>query len=149
MPLHRNSVCSSLAPCLVTVQSEVFKLNGQQIQLDPGVTEPPDKILWTHNGNKLMEFNGTVEKVFGPYVGRVTLNRLTAQLQISDLRFEDSGKYECEIQGKTPLSSHKLVVIGKVQTIVSGQICHSFHLKPHRLSFSELHIIISFDIADE
>lgn len=62
-----------------------------------------------------MEFDGTVEKVFGSFAGRVTLNKQNAELQISDLNSEDSGRYESEIQlkGKRVRSSHELVVLGE------------------------------------
>lgn len=100
---------------IVTVEFSIPKLEGQQIHWVPGVTEPPDKILWIHNGEKVVEFSGTVEEVFGSFEGRVTLNRQNAELRISDLRLEDSGKYECEIhlKGNTVHSSHELVVIGE------------------------------------
>lgn len=129
----------------------IYKLKGQQIQWVLGVTEPPDEILWNHNGNKVVEFDGTVEKVYGSYDGRVTLDRLTAQLQINDLRLEDSGKYDSEIylQGKWLETSFELKVIGKVQTIVSDQICSSFNVTSHRLSISKLQIMMSCDVTDK
>lgn len=102
----------------------IYKLKGQQIQWVPIVTEAPNEILWNHNGNKVVEFDGTVAKVYGSYEGRVTLDRLTAQLQINDLRLEDSGKYDSEIylKEKWLQTSFELKVIGKAQTIVSDQI---------------------------
>ncbi|XP_075896040.1 SLAM family member 5-like [Nelusetta ayraudi] len=102
--------------CLGTVQSVIYKLKGQQIQWVPVATEPPNEILWNHNGNKVVEFDGNVEKVYGSYEGRVTLNRQTAQLQINDLRLEDSGKYDSEIylQGKWLETSFELKVIENV-----------------------------------
>lgn len=92
------SICPALSVlCPVPVRSVIYGLKGQQGQLDPVVTGKPDEILWKHNGNKVVEFSGTAEHVYGSYEGRVTLDRLTAQLQISDLGLDDSGKYELEI----------------------------------------------------
>ncbi|XP_075896008.1 uncharacterized protein LOC142897500 isoform X2 [Nelusetta ayraudi] len=110
---------SPLFLCLlgsVPVQPVIDGLKGQQVQLDPVVTGKPDEILWKHNGNKVVEFSGTEEQVFGSYRGRVILDRLTAGLQISDLRLEDSGEYELEVftQGKWLQSSHQLEVGEKV-----------------------------------
>lgn len=102
--------------CFVTVQSVIYKLKGQQIQWVPIATEAPNEILWNHNGNKVVEFDGTVAKVYGSYEGRVTLDRQTAQLQINDLRLEDSGKYDSEIylKEKWLQTSFELKVIEKV-----------------------------------
>lgn len=144
-----NSVSASLRLCPVPVQSATSKLRGQQIQWAPGVAEPPDVIQWIHNGNKIAEVNGSMERVFGSFEGRVTLNKQNAELQISDLRLEDSGKYESEIQlkGMWFHSSHELVVIGKAVTYVSYRICYSLNLKhTHRLLFNKLKIITCFDM---
>lgn len=101
--------------CAVPVQSVIYGLKGQQVQLNPAVTGKPEEILWIHNDIKVVEFSGTDEQVYGSYEGRVILDWLTAQLQISDLRLEDSGKYEYEIylQRKWFLSSFELQVLGK------------------------------------
>lgn len=94
-----------------------YKFQGQQIQWPPVVTKPPKEILWKHNSNKVVEFDGTVDYVYGSYVGRVTLNKLTAQLQINDLRLEDSGKYESEVylEERWQETSFELQVIGEAQ----------------------------------
>lgn len=92
-----------------------YELEGQEVQWVPGITQPPAEILWLHNGNKVVEFDGVEVVVFGSFKGRVTLNRQTAQLQISDLRLEDSGKYETEMymDGKWIMKSYELTVMGK------------------------------------
>lgn len=129
----------------------IYKFKGQQIQWVLGVTKAPTEILWNHNGNKVVEFDGTVEKVYGSYEGRVTLNRQTAQLQINDLRLEDSGKHDSEIylEGKWLLTSFELKVIGKAQTFVSDLIYSSFDVTYHRLSFNKLQIMMSCDVTDK
>ncbi|KAM3607251.1 uncharacterized protein V6R79_004192 [Siganus canaliculatus] len=86
-----------LTSCLVSGQSPRYVLKGQKVTLKKDVTGQPDNILWTHDGNKVVEFNGREESVYDPYKTRVTLDWSSAELDISDLRFEDSGKYELEV----------------------------------------------------
>lgn len=83
--------------------------------MDPVITKSPDGILWKHNGNKVVEFGGTEEQVFGAYEGRASVDRNTARLLISDLRLEDSGEYELEVfaRGKWRQTSYELEVIGE------------------------------------
>lgn len=103
--------------CPVTVRSVMYNLRSEQVQFGPAIlTQPPDSILWMCNGNKVVEFTGSEETVYGSYEGRVTLNWHTAQLHISDLRYEDSGKYKYEVflEGKLLQSSYDLEVIGKM-----------------------------------
>lgn len=71
----------------------------------------------------MVEFDGNAEQVYGSFGGRVTLNRLNAQLQINDLRLEDSGIYEVEmyVTEKWLQTSFELKVIGNAQTVVSDQ----------------------------
>lgn len=89
--------------------------------MDPVVTGKPDDILWKHNGNKVLEFSGTDEQVFGSYEGRVSVERLTGRLLIFDLRLEDSGEYELEVftQGKWLQSICELEVVGETEFIAS------------------------------
>lgn len=63
----------------------------------------------------MVEFNGVEETVHSSYKGRIFLNLLTAELQISDLRLEDSGNYEYEIYMNRNLfrKSYDLEVLGK------------------------------------
>lgn len=113
-----NSVSTSPCPVrLVTVQCVIYELEGQQIQWHPRVGGPPAEILWTRDGDKVVEFDGSVEKVFGSFQGRVALDRQTGRLQIFDIRLEDSGTYEYEIylQGKWFIASYELKVMGKAE----------------------------------
>lgn len=101
--------------CPGPVQPVIYRLKGQQVQLNPVITGKPEEILWKHSDSKVVEFSGADEQVFGSYEGRVSLDRLNARLQISDLCLEDSGKYEYEIyiQRKWFQSSYELQVMGK------------------------------------
>lgn len=82
--------------------------------MKPDIAGHPDRILWKYNGNKVVEFNGKEQKEFSPYENRITLDWVSAELDISDLRFEDSGNYELEVHINKALhrSFHKLEVIG-------------------------------------
>lgn len=84
--------------------------------MEPGINGQPDGILWKHNGNKVVEFNGNEEHVYNPYKDRITLDWVTAELDIANLRFEDSGEYELEVDINKGLhrSVHELEVIGKL-----------------------------------
>lgn len=62
----------------------------------PAVAGQLDNILWTHNGNKVVEFNGREQLVYSPYENRITLDWASAELYITDLRYEDSGGYGLE-----------------------------------------------------
>lgn len=102
----------------------IYGLKGQQVQFDPPINGQPVEILWKHNDKKVVEFSDNEEQVFGSYEGQVSLDWLTAQLQISDLRLEDSGTYEYEIymHGKWFQSSYELEVMGKNPFVFSPQI---------------------------
>ncbi|XP_034741445.1 uncharacterized protein LOC117952931 [Etheostoma cragini] len=102
--------------CLVAGQSPKYALKGQEIFLKPDVAGQPDEILWKHNGNKVVEFNGIEQHVYTPYENRITLYWVSAELIITELRFEDSGDYELETEVNKELhrSVYKLEVIDKV-----------------------------------
>nr|XP_033474286.1 uncharacterized protein LOC117251833 isoform X2 [Epinephelus lanceolatus] len=106
----------TLTWCLVAGQSPKYALKGNTIHLEPGVNGQPDGILWKHNGNKVVEFNGNEEHVYNPYKDRITLDWVSAELNITNLRFEDSGEYELEVDINKGLhrSVHKLKVIDEV-----------------------------------
>ncbi|XP_028447113.1 uncharacterized protein DDB_G0290685 [Perca flavescens] len=102
--------------CLVAGQSPKYALKGQEFFLKPDVAGHPDGILWKHNGNKVVEFNGNEQHVYNPYENRITLDWISAELSITELRFEDSGDYELEIEVNKEVyrSIYKLEVIDKV-----------------------------------
>ena len=94
------------------------------------VSEQPDEILWKHNGIKVVEFNGNEQQVYSPYIDRVTLDWVSAELSITHLTYEDSGEYELEIYRNQMLSRsyYKLEVIGKFLTFEHFQpFSYSFH----------------------
>ncbi|KAM8855641.1 uncharacterized protein AB9W97_020411 isoform 2-T2 [Spinachia spinachia] len=102
--------------CLVAGQSSTFGLKGENGFLRPNIARYPDGILWKCKGNKVVEFDGQQQQVFGTYENRITLNWVTAELNIAHLRLEDSGDYELEVEFNNMLhtSYHALEVMDKV-----------------------------------
>ncbi|XP_026231745.1 lymphocyte function-associated antigen 3-like isoform X2 [Anabas testudineus] len=101
---------------LVSGQSLFYGLKGLKVNLKPHITSQPDEILWKHNNNKVIEFDGKQEQVYGLFKNRVTLDRVSAELNISDLRYEDSGEYEVGTNTNNVFDrkTYKLEVIDKV-----------------------------------
>ncbi|XP_051815316.1 microtubule-associated protein futsch-like isoform X3 [Acanthochromis polyacanthus] len=82
---------------LVAEQPPIYALLGQTVSLDPpGITFSTEDILWKHKGDKVVEFNGNEQREYGTFVNRITLDWHSAELTISDLRYEDSGVYALE-----------------------------------------------------
>lgn len=100
--------------CLVAGQSKQYALMQLAVNLKPAITGQPDEILWKHNGNKVVEFNGNEQQAYGQFKNRITLDWVSAELDITDLGFEDSGEYELEvyINNILHLSYFQLEVIG-------------------------------------
>ncbi|XP_055360848.1 lymphocyte function-associated antigen 3-like [Betta splendens] len=88
-------VCS----CSVSGQSPTFGLMGLKLNLKPQFngSKQLDEILWKHNGNKVVEFDGIKQQEFGLFENRVTLDWISAELSITGLTLDDSGVYEVEV----------------------------------------------------
>ncbi|XP_047456463.1 uncharacterized protein DDB_G0290685-like isoform X19 [Mugil cephalus] len=104
-----------LTPCLVAGQSTTYGLVGGTVTLKAD-KNTPDEILWKHKGNKVVEFNGQEELVFGSFLNRITLDPGSADLTITNLRYEDSGEYVLETYKNSKLTRlhYSLEVIDKV-----------------------------------
>ncbi|CAJ1079506.1 clumping factor A-like isoform X2 [Xyrichtys novacula] len=105
-------ICTS---CLVAGQP-IYVLKGTGGHLRPVLPGQPNALLWTHNGNIVVEFDGSEQQVYSPYEDRITLDWHSAELNIHDLRFRDSGVYELEVDINNHLhaSKYELAVIDKV-----------------------------------
>lgn len=90
--------------------------SGNEITLTPSIRGNPEEILWTHNGNKVLEYDGSEVEKYGSFKDRVDVDFETGQLTIRKLNSQDSGKYQSEIliNRKSQLSSHNLTVLGKL-----------------------------------
>ncbi|XP_034429838.1 nucleolar and coiled-body phosphoprotein 1-like isoform X1 [Hippoglossus hippoglossus] len=116
MALRYFLACWLVPSCLVSGEPLAYGLLGQKVHLKPTITGHPDDILWKHDGNKVVEFNGKEEQVYSHYQSRVTLDWVSAELDITDLRHEDSGKYVLETYVNKEMHRfyYKLEVIDKV-----------------------------------
>ncbi|KAL1268781.1 hypothetical protein QQF64_034144 [Cirrhinus molitorella] len=87
--------------------------NGNNVTLTPSIRGKPEEILWTHNGNKVLEYDGSEVEKYGSFQGRVEVDFQTGQLTIRKLNSQDNGKYQYEIliNGKLQISSHTLTVL--------------------------------------
>ncbi|XP_042586592.1 lymphocyte function-associated antigen 3 isoform X3 [Cyprinus carpio] len=103
--------CFSLYQDLVFCDDYVE--SGNKITLTPSIRGKPKEILWIHNGNKVLEYDGSEMATFGSFKRRVDLDFETGQLTISKLNSQDSGKYQSEIwiNGIVQTSSHDLTVL--------------------------------------
>uniref|UniRef100_UPI0037E8A9D6 nucleolar and coiled-body phosphoprotein 1-like isoform X2 n=1 Tax=Semicossyphus pulcher TaxID=241346 RepID=UPI0037E8A9D6 len=109
--------CFIFTSCLVAGQSTKYALKGAVVHFRPDVSGQPNTILWKHKGNKVVELDSKKQvTMYSPFEGRVTLNSTSAELQITGLRFEDSGEYECEVEINKKLDrrNYALEVIDKV-----------------------------------
>ncbi|XP_039455997.1 THO complex subunit 2-like isoform X2 [Oreochromis aureus] len=86
-------ILTSLA---VAVQSTQYGLLGETVTFRTDFRDPPDDILWKHNGNKLVQFNGNEQTEYNPFQKRITLDWSSADLEINHLTHSDSGQYELD-----------------------------------------------------
>lgn len=113
MMLHVSMPLYSM--CVAAGQNDPkYELKGLTVTLKPNIAGQPDLILWKHNGDKVVEFNGQEQEVYRPYENRITLDWVSAELDVTNLRFEDSGEYELDAYIKKVLhrSQFLLEVIG-------------------------------------
>ncbi|XP_069389090.1 dentin matrix acidic phosphoprotein 1-like isoform X3 [Paralichthys olivaceus] len=116
MALRYFLACLVLPSCLVSGELLKYSLLGQKVHLKPDIPGHPDEILWKHQDSTVVTFNGKEEHVYSLYQNRVTLDWVSAELYITDLRREDSGVYELEtlVNKKWHRFQYELEVIGKV-----------------------------------
>lgn len=109
--------------CPVAGEKVIYALLGKKACFYTDITTFPDEILWKHNDNKVVEFNGNIQEEFGSFKGRISMDWHSADLNISEARFEDSGLYVLETYTKNVLqrARYNLEVIGK---------CSDLHFSP-------------------
>ncbi|XP_029967842.1 myb-like protein V isoform X2 [Salarias fasciatus] len=102
---------------LAAAENVKYALLGQAVILNPEIKATgANNILWKHNRDKVVEFNGNEQEVYPPFKDRITLDWHTAELEITDLRYEDSGDYDLEVfvNKEFKFFPFKLEVVGKV-----------------------------------
>ncbi|XP_067265642.1 protein starmaker-like isoform X1 [Chanodichthys erythropterus] len=86
---------------------------GNEIILTPRIRGKPEEILWKHNENKVLEYDGSKVDEYGSFKDRVVVDFETGELTIRKLNSQDSGQYQADIviNGKVQSSSHTLTVL--------------------------------------
>ncbi|XP_051762687.1 uncharacterized protein DDB_G0283697-like isoform X3 [Ctenopharyngodon idella] len=86
---------------------------GNKITLTPRIRGKPEEILWKHNENKVLEYDGSEVVEYGSFKSRVVVDFETGELTIQKLSSQDSGQYQSDIviNGKVQSSSHTLTVL--------------------------------------
>ncbi|XP_069010070.1 nucleolar protein dao-5-like isoform X6 [Embiotoca jacksoni] len=116
---HMFTFCLALHSLgLVAGQTIEYALVGQTVKFSASLRKSPSDILWKHDGDKAIDFNGNEEHVYNPYENRVTLDWQSADLEITDLKYEDSGNYVLEVYTNNIFETlnYKLEVMDKVAT---------------------------------
>uniref|UniRef100_A0A8C6LEY0 Serine/arginine repetitive matrix protein 1-like n=1 Tax=Nothobranchius furzeri TaxID=105023 RepID=A0A8C6LEY0_NOTFU len=83
--------------CQVTGLPTKYALLGKDVNFVADIKTASDDIMWRHNGNKVVEFNGQMQQQYDSFKGRAILDRHSADLNITNLRYEDSGRYDLKI----------------------------------------------------
>ncbi|XP_067300866.1 lymphocyte function-associated antigen 3 [Pseudorasbora parva] len=107
--LYMTCVC--LARDLVSCDN--FEETGKDITLTPSIRGHPTDILWKHNGNKVLEYDGSEVLKYGSFTGRVEVDFETGELTIRKLKSQDSGQYQSDIviNEKVQTSTHTVTVL--------------------------------------
>lgn len=87
---------SSLFCFLVAGQSTQYGLVGETVTFRTDIKDRLDDILWKHNGNKVVQFDGNEQIEYSQFQRRVTLDWGSADLEINQLTHSDSGQYELD-----------------------------------------------------
>ncbi|KAL7881734.1 hypothetical protein AOLI_G00085820 [Acnodon oligacanthus] len=97
--------------CAVVVPVET----GQNYTFKSSVSGTPEAILWKFKKNKVVEYENN-DQTWYRFETRAHLDIITGDFTLKQLRKEDSGQYESEIQvnGKLQYSNHEINVMDPV-----------------------------------
>uniref|UniRef100_A0AAX7VAZ3 Ig-like domain-containing protein n=1 Tax=Astatotilapia calliptera TaxID=8154 RepID=A0AAX7VAZ3_ASTCA len=85
-----------LTSSTVSGQSTQYGLVGETVNFRTDIRDRLDDILWKHNGNKVVQFDGKEQIEYSQFQKRVTLDWGSADLEINQLTHSDSGQYELD-----------------------------------------------------
>ncbi|XP_078142169.1 uncharacterized protein LOC139933024 isoform X2 [Centroberyx gerrardi] len=89
--------CFIFTSYLVAEEAPQYRRKGMEAILIPTLPGQPEHILWKHDGDKVVEFDGSEQRAYSKYKNRVVLDWYSAELIIKDLTHQDSGRYESEV----------------------------------------------------
>ncbi|KAL7881735.1 hypothetical protein AOLI_G00085830 [Acnodon oligacanthus] len=106
--------------CAVVVPVET----GQNYTFKSSVSGTPEAILWKFKKNKVVEYENN-DQTWYRFETRAHLDIITGDFTLKQLRKEDSGQYESEIQvnGKLQYSNHEINVMDAVPVPIVT--CHT------------------------
>ncbi|XP_059417486.1 uncharacterized protein LOC132152694 [Carassius carassius] len=99
------------------VTSVTFVENGNNLTLNPNISDKPEDILWTFNEDKVADHDLNEFEAYGRFKGRSSIEITTGQLTVRNMTSQDSGIYKSEIQinGKQQKSENEVQVIDALQ----------------------------------
>ncbi|XP_062389793.1 trichohyalin-like [Sardina pilchardus] len=106
-----------LVTCSVgEVRCAIIGERGSSLILNPHTRGTLEEIVWTHNGNKVVDYDQQQIVQFDPFKKRIILDLRSGELTIKRLQAGDDGVYESTavVDGKTQYSKHNLQVIDTV-----------------------------------
>lgn len=112
----QRTITNSLSSPVDFVFCDDYEEIGKDFILIPRIRGKPEEILWKHNENKVLEYDGSKVDEYGSFRGRVIVDFETGELTVRKLKSQDSGQYQADIviNGKVQSSSHTLTVLGKL-----------------------------------
>ena len=84
-------------------------------------------VVWTHNRNLVVEWVNEDLEVFGPFIGRTSLDVSNANLTVNQTRQSDGGEYRVEINSQKQSQVYTVKVIKKVpkpSVVVMPLVCN-------------------------
>lgn len=96
-------------------QKTQYGLVGETVNFRTDIRDRLDDILWKHNGNKVVQFDGKEQIEYSQFQKRVTLDWGSADLEINQLTHSDSGQYELDAGKESGVIrlNFELKVLGK------------------------------------
>ncbi|XP_066543103.1 pregnancy-specific beta-1-glycoprotein 5-like [Hoplias malabaricus] len=121
-------ILSSVGPAFGVVYLQI----GTNYTLQPKITGKPQNILWKFKGTKVVEYENNNYYWYKDYESRGQLDILSGNLELKNLRKDDTGLYQSEIQvdGRLHNSDHNIEVMGPVFGVVSCRTGTNYTLQP-------------------
>ena len=128
VPCPSRCCCSppSRAPRWAKVNRPYFQEGKELVLTPPKHGTAIISAVWTHNTNLVVEWVNKDLEVFGPFIGRTSLNMSNANLIVNQTRQSDGGEYRVEINSQKQSQVYTVKVIKKVpkpSVVVRTLVC--------------------------